>query len=184
MSLTSQANAWDIVGWYAVKAMPHNANDIQRQLKAFQSDPVAILLHANENAFSQAQKTGGLPIECFVSRDAQLHSVPTSLSTSSAEHVVLKDANEHMQKTSALQEDNSGALAAIMAERDAVQTLHERIREIKGYVDQVRDGTRPHNDEILRRIAAAVANQGYEEASKYKVREIDAVISNNIGYHL
>ncbi|WFC97608.1 hypothetical protein MYAM1_000325 [Malassezia yamatoensis] len=176
--------AWDIVGWYAVKEMPRNAIDIQQQLAAFQSDPVAILLHASADALSRAQKTGALPIECYVTRDTQLYSVPTSLSTSSAEHVVLKDANEYMQKTHAFQGDNSATLAAFMAERDAVQTLHERICEIKCYVDQVKAGTRPHNDEILRRIAAAVANQGYQKAPEYKVRIVHKASSHNIGYHL
>lgn len=159
--------AWDVVGWYTVGALPPAAAAIQQQVHAHAENPVALVLHPSDAAYARARDTGTLPLTAYVPRGAQLVQAPAALGTAPAEHVVLSDANSRAQSTGDVPGDASAVLAALTAERDAAQTLYERLQQACDYVQRVQNGTLPHDHGTLRRLAAAVANQGSATPARF-----------------
>lgn len=144
-----------------MQQLPPAAETISRALETYTPEPLAIVLHPSAAAYTYAQKTGTLPISAYLPSNGKLEPTTAALGTAPAEHVVLNDANSRARHTGDESSAESNAiLAALTAERGAMQALHERLQSACAYVEGVQRGTHPHDDALLRRLAAAVANQG------------------------
>ncbi|WFC94530.1 hypothetical protein MBRA1_001160 [Malassezia brasiliensis] len=175
---------WDVVGWYTVQQLPTTAESITKELQTCTPEPLAIVLHPSAVAYTHAQKTGTLPISAYLPNNGTLEPTATALGTAPAEHVVLSDANSRARHTGDdSSAENNAIFAAFAAERDAMQALYERIQSACAYVDGVRQGLHPHNDALLRRLAAAVANQGSRAPPRFEaLQERDADYAHLVDY--
>ncbi|KAI3625307.1 hypothetical protein CBS9595_000668 [Malassezia furfur] len=175
---------WDVVGWYTVQQLPATAEAITKELQTYTPEPLAIVLHPSTAAYTHAQKTGTLPITAYLPSNGSLEPTTAALGTAPAEHVVLSDANSRARHTGDESSAESNAiLAALTAERGAMQALCERLQSACAYVDGVQQGVHPHNDALLRRLAAAVANQGSRAPPRFDaLQERDADYAHMMDY--
>lgn len=112
--------------------------------------------------------------------------VPVSLPSSAIERIVLNDAHQLAHFTDDAPSDvlhTYHILASMQSERRAIQMLYDRLTIACDYVDGVRQGTKPHDPDILRDLATAVVNrrpvpQTHDETDALRSTYLAALINN------
>ncbi|WFD40069.1 uncharacterized protein MJAP1_003053 [Malassezia japonica] len=155
---------WEVLGWYSVgTTLPQQHAAIQQQVEVLTPAPIVLVLDPSQAACAKANEQGTLPFTAYEPQGTDLVPCTLALGTAPVERVVLNDANSRALNTSddaAAPGADHAVLASLQAERAATQILRDRLREACAYVEGVQRGTYPHDDRILRTLAAAVANQG------------------------
>ncbi|PWN50259.1 hypothetical protein IE53DRAFT_387440 [Violaceomyces palustris] len=152
----------DIVGWYSVGSVPDSEDvEIHKQLLEVNESPIMMQLRPTNTALEEAEKAGELPINVYesvvelVKGETKTFFLETRyrIETGEAERIAVDHTSQAVAGTS----EESSLIGHLKAHLSAIIKLHERILLIKDYVQDVRKGLAPRQDDCLRQIHSLIS---------------------------
>lgn len=158
---------WTLVGCYT--AGKPDANLLASCASVSSGAAVQLVLDHSAQAFAQVQSAGAFPITVYAAADGNLTPVSHTLAIDDAERITLGDvsrlARPATSEVGTGENDGYGrgtllltALAATESQKKAIELLCSRLDAAIAYVDEVQQGSAPHDHETMRLLAGAVAN--------------------------
>ncbi|KAM0751508.1 COP9 signalosome subunit 6 [Meredithblackwellia eburnea MCA 4105] len=170
---------FDFLGWYSIGDAPSEQDiSIHKQFFEYNETPLFLQLSRSSTTASQSTSNNNkdLPVSIYesvielVDNEATVALVKASyeIETGEAERVAV----DHVSKTSATSGDDSqsGLIANLSTQRNAIKMLHDRIALIVQYLTAVAADTPgvAKDQETLRQISALVASLQHNVLDEFK----------------